>query len=211
MEMTGKGHDLRLEMNRLEAMLFASGDPVSVSALAEALGIQKEECRILANQLMKSYQQRQSGIRILQLEDQYQMTTNPAYYPDIVKLYKIKQQTRLTNAQMEVLSIVAYRQPVTRQEINDIRGVSSDAVISRLIELKLIEENGRLKAPGRPVLLATTDEFLRHFGLSSIKDLPDFPPEKNPEADSLKEVSESADDADEGENGPSDGTPADQV
>lgn len=190
MEMTDKGRDLRLELNKLEAMLFASGDPVSVTALSGALGITEDQCRVLAEELRKSYQQRGSGIRIVRLEDQYQMTTEPAYYPDIVRLYKVKQQTRLTPAQMEVLSIVAYRQPVTRQEINDIRGVSSDAVISRLIELDLIEENGRLKAPGRPVLLCTTDSFLRHFGLSSIKELPDFPQEKNPQADSLKDISD---------------------
>ena len=116
-------------------------------------------------------------MQILELEGRYQMTTRPAYYEQVKVLYRSAQKTELTDTQLETLAIVAYRQPITKQEIEDIRGVRSEGVINRLIEFDLIEEVGRLKAPGRPILLGTTESFLRSFGLKSIRDIPGLPEE----------------------------------
>ena len=129
-------------------------------------------------QLKRIYEEKQSGIQIERLENRFQMTTRPLYYEAIHVLYQTKQAIRLTDTQLETLSIIVYRQPVTRQEVSDIRGVASDNVISRLIQYDLVEEAGRMRAPGRPILLKTTDRFLRVFGLESVHDLPHLPPQQ---------------------------------
>ena len=116
-------------------------------------------------------------MQILELEGRYQMTTRPDYYEYVKVLYRSVQKTELTDTQLETLAIVAYRQPVTKQEIEDIRGVRSEGVINRLLEFDLIQEVGRLKAPGRPILLGTTESFLRCFRLKSLKELPGLPEE----------------------------------
>lgn len=163
------------EFRTLEALLFAAGEPVPVSNMSKVLGLTEGECRQMAEQLARIYEEEERGMQIIRLEKAYQMTTRPMYYDDIKVLYQSSQKVRLTETQLETLAIVAYKQPVTKQEIDDIRGVKSDNVVNRLLEFGLVEEAGRLKAPGRPALFKTTDEFLRSFGLSSIKEMPGLP------------------------------------
>ena len=163
------------EYRTLETLLFAAGEPVSVSNMSKVLGLTEGECRRLAENLARIYEEEERGMQIIRLEKAYQMTTRPMYYDDIKVLYQSSQKVRLTETQLETLAIVAYKQPVTKQEIDDIRGVKSDNVVNRLMEFGLVEEAGRLKAPGRPALFKTTDEFLRSFGLSSIKEMPGLP------------------------------------
>ena len=165
------------EKRAAEAVLFAAGESVSAEQLARALGQTPAVCRKIVAALAEEYEQEQRGMQILELEGRYQMTTRPAYYEQVKVLYRSVQKTELTDTQLETLAIVAYRQPITKQEIEDIRGVRSEGVINRLIEFDLIEEVGRLKAPGRPILLGTTESFLRSFGLKSIRDIPGLPEE----------------------------------
>lgn len=165
----------RRELELTRALIFASGEPVSLKDLAKVLALSEKEALQLVDLLKKKEEEKEGGIRILRLEDRYQMSTNPIYYPQIELLYKQQAEIRLTDVQLETLAIITYRQPVTRQEVSDIRGVASDAVISRLISLGLVEEAGRLKAPGRPVLLRTSDAFLKAFKLESVSDLPHLP------------------------------------
>ncbi len=169
------------EQNRLlraaEAVLFAAGESVSADQLARALDQTPTVCRRLVAQLSEEYDREGRGMQILELEGRYQMTTRPDYYEYVKVLYRSVQKTELTDTQLETLAIVAYRQPVTKQEIEDIRGVRSEGVINRLLEFDLIQEVGRLKAPGRPILLGTTESFLRCFRLKSLKELPGLPEE----------------------------------
>lgn len=163
---------LTKEYRVLEALLFAAGEPVSPADMSKVLGLTEVQCRRMTERLALLYDREQRGMQILKVEKSYQMTTRPAYYDDIKILYQSTQKVRLTDTQMETLAIIAYKQPVTKQEIDDIRGVKSDHVVNRLMEFGLVEEAGRLKAPGRPALFKTSNEFLRSFGLTSIQDLP---------------------------------------
>jgi len=123
---------------------------------------------------MDDYNIEKRGIKIIQLGSSYQMCTKPEYFDYIQRLAEPKRMQNLSNAAMEVLSIIAYRQPVTRAMIESIRGVSCDAIINRLIERNLIEETGRLDVPGRPMIFGTTEEFLRSFGVADLTELPDY-------------------------------------
>ena len=165
----------RREIEVIRALLFASGEPVSLKDMSKVLSLPKEICEKLTLQIQKELAEENSGIRVLRLEDRFQMSTSPAYYPDIELLYKQQAEIKLTDTQLETLAIITYRQPVTRQEISDIRGVASDAVVARLITMGLVEEAGRVKAPGRPVLLKTSDAFLKAFQLERVADLPHLP------------------------------------
>jgi segregation and condensation protein B len=124
--------------------------------------------------LIDKYDEEKRGLQIIRLEDSYQMCTRGIYNEYISKLAEPRRAQTLSNAAMEVLSIVAYKQPVTRSVIEQIRGVSCDTLVNRLLERNLIQEIGRLDTPGRPMLFGTNDEFLRCFGISSITDLPDY-------------------------------------
>jgi len=172
----------------LEALLFASGQSVELKDMAKVLELSTAQCRALADSLMASYDQHKNGMAIKRLETRYEMTSREDYYDSIRKLYQAKQEVTLTPTQLEVLAIVCYKQPVTRQEVSDIRGVASDGVISRLVQLGLVEEAGRVKAPGRPILLRTSDEFLRCFGIAETSELPAFPKEKKEAAEAAQAV-----------------------
>ena len=161
-----------------EAMLFASGDAVSTEALASVLDMVARTMENLMQELAQQYRSENRGIRIIRLEDAWQMCTDPARYDYVAALVLQPKKRRLTGVQMEVLSIIAYRQPVTRAEIDQIRGVNCDHAVNKLLEYGLIEEAGRMDAPGRPILCKTTAEFFRHFGLSSKDNLPVVSPEK---------------------------------
>ncbi len=157
----------------LESILFAAGESVEFSQLAEILEIEEKEVKELAESLQTSYEEQNRGLRVLFLEDSCQLCTREAFFPYIQKLKAPKRRLNLSPAAMEALAVVAYHQPVTRSSIEFIRGVNSDGPVNTLIERGLIEEHGRLDAPGRPILYVTTKEFLRSFGLSSLSGLPD--------------------------------------
>ena len=165
-----------LNLKRLEkiaeSLLFAAGEPVSLDSIARVLGQNPSTARKIVSQLKDYYDREERGMQILEIENSYQVTSRPDYYTHIKLLYRSGQKITLTETQLETLAIIAYRQPVTKQEVEEIRGVRSDNIINRLIDFNLVVEKGRLKAPGRPILFGTTDEFLRYFGFRSIRDLP---------------------------------------
>ena len=160
----------------LEAILFTMGEAVEVSRLAEVLEMKEKEVRKLLNHMQDRYQQENRGIALTWLEDSVQLCTKAEMYEYLIKIAKTPREMTLTETVLETLSIVAYKQPVTRVEIERIRGVSCDHAINKLLEYDLICELGRLDAPGRPLLFGTTEQFLRCFGVTSIDDLPEINP-----------------------------------
>ena len=159
----------------LEAILFASGDPVSTDRLAQAMEIEREDVIDCAEALALHYKKYNSGIRIVCMEDAYQLCSNPEYADLIVKTMRSRKPPKLSQAALEVLAIVAYFQPVTRAYIEDVRGVDSSYSVNMLTERGLIEPCGRLEVPGRPTLFRTTDNFLRVMELEHLEDLPALP------------------------------------
>ncbi len=158
----------------LEGVLFAAGDAVELDRLADIVDVDKRSLREILKQMMDQYNFERRGIHIIQLEDSYQMCTRGEFHDYIAMLAEPRRKQNLSNAAIEVLAIVAYKQPVTRSMIENIRGVNCDYVVNRLVERGLIEETGRLDAPGRPLLFGTTQEFLRCFGIASLKELPEY-------------------------------------
>lgn len=158
----------------IEGILFAAGDPVKIDRIADILDIDVKSTRVVMTALIDKYDEEMRGLKIIRLDDSYQMCTRGEYNEYIAKLAEPKRAQTLSNAAMEVLSIVAYKQPVTRSVVEQIRGVSCDHLINRLLERNLIQEIGRLDTPGRPMLFGTSEEFLRCFGIASVTDLPDY-------------------------------------
>ncbi len=158
----------------VEGVLFASGDAISVEKLSDIVDVDTKTLCSIINNLSDRYDSEKRGIMIIQLEDSFQMCTRPDYFEYISRLAESKKSQTLSNAAIEVLSIIAYRQPVTRTAIEQIRGVSSDTIVSRLVERGLVKEVGRLDAPGRPMLFSTTEEFLRCFNITALSELPDY-------------------------------------
>jgi len=156
----------------IEAVLFAMGDSVELSKLSHTLEMEPKEIQELIVEMNEQYQQQERGITIIELEDSYQLCTKPELYEYLIKVAKAPRKYVLSDTLLETLSIIAYKQPVTRLEIEKIRGVSCDHAVNRLLEFNLIQELGRLDAPGRPLLFGTTEEFLRTFGVKSLGDLP---------------------------------------
>lgn len=160
-----------------EAVLFAMGQSVELEQLAAALG-QDESCaRKAVLRLKEKYDQQKRGIQIIELENAFQLCTRQEYYPHLIRVAAAPKRPVLTDVVLETLSIIAYQQPITKMEIEKIRGVKSDHAVNKLIEYHLVYEAGRLDAPGRPALFATTEEFLRRFGIGSAADLPSLNPE----------------------------------
>ena len=162
----------------IESILFAMGTPVSEEQLAQVLNCHPVHVRQLIDQMAEEYESDDRGVSIVRIEDGYQLCTKKEAYEYLIKLVSIPRNYRLTDVQLETLSIIAYKQPVTKAEIEAIRGVSSDHAVNRLLEAGLVEERGRMDTPGRPVLFGTTTEFLRRFGLSNTDDLPDINAER---------------------------------
>lgn len=159
----------------VEGVLFAMGESVDCDRLCEAVGVEKEYLTNVVDKMIKEYNGDKSrGIKIIRLENSYQLCTKQEIYEYIRNFIARKGKNSLSNAALEVLSIVAYNQPVTRSSIEFIRGVNSDGSLSKLIELGLVDEVGRLDAPGRPILFGTTEEFLRCFGIESLEKLPEI-------------------------------------
>lgn len=169
--------ELLKEENTVEALLFTMGRSVSVEEIAIALNTGTHPARDAAERLRQKYMERQGGILIERLENRYQMCTNPSEFPGLIRVAKQPKKPVLTDVVMETLAIIAYKQPITKAEIERIRGVKSDHAVNRLVEYELIYEVGRLDAPGRPALFATSEEFLRRFGVQSLRDLPELSPE----------------------------------
>ena len=153
----------------LEALLFVAWEPAPVKRLAEALGLEPKFTQELLLELQEAYVGR--GFQLVEIAGGWQFLTQPEAAPYIERLYKPRAQ-QLSKAALETLAIVAYRQPVTRAEIDNIRQVKSDAMLAKLMEKTLVKEVGRLDAPGRPILYGTTQEFLAAFGLVSLQELP---------------------------------------
>lgn len=162
-------------ISKLEAMLFASGDPIDASKLAEVLDIDIETVTKMLGYLGASYDERQAGLMLIRVDNKYQICTREEHNEEVRKLLEIKKNTPLSNAAFEVLAIVAYNKTVTKSFIEQVRGVDCSGPVSSLVQKGLIEEKGRLDLPGRPLIYGTTDRFLRCFSLNSLDDLPELP------------------------------------
>ena len=164
--------DKREKKSIIESLLFAWGDPLSVKDISQVMDLGKKEVIELLEDLKEEFDYLRRGVQIVNIKDTYQLTTRSEHFEWVKKLAMPKDNKSLSNAALETLSIIAYRQPVIKSEIELIRGVKCDKAISTLMEKGLIEEAGRLEKTGRPRLYKTTDEFLRCFSLHSLSELP---------------------------------------
>ena len=162
----------------IEAILFAMGGSVELKKLAQAIGHDEETTKKIIRQMMDRYEKEDRGIRIIELEASFQMCTKKEMYEYLIRVAKQPKKQVLTDVLLETLSIIAYKQPVTKLEIEKIRGVKSDHAVSKLVEYDLVEEVGRMDAPGKPLLFGTTEEFLRRFSVHSLDELPAPNPEQ---------------------------------
>ena len=160
----------------IEAILFTMGESVEIARLAEVLGLDRKETEEILEEMRQSYEGDDRGIELIELEDAVQLCTKNAMYEYLIKIAKTPRKYTLSDTMLETLSIIAYKQPVTKLDIERIRGVSCDFTVNRLLEYDLIQELGRLDAPGRPMLFGTTEQFLRSFGVKSLSDLPELNP-----------------------------------
>ncbi len=160
----------------IEAILFAVGDSVETDRIAKAIGQDQETTRKIIYHMMERYKEEDRGIQITEFEDSFQLCTKREMYEYLIRVAKQPRRINLTDVLMETLSIIAYKQPITKLEIEKIRGVKCDHAVNKLIEYDLVRELGRLDAPGRPLLFGTTEEFLRHFGVHSLEELPEMNP-----------------------------------
>ncbi|WP_115737012.1 SMC-Scp complex subunit ScpB [Peptoniphilus sp. oral taxon 386] len=158
----------------IEGILFAWAEPVSVIELSKVIGQSQNKIRGLLQIIKEKYEKADSGLRLVILNDSYQISTKPENYDYISEFVSGKNKKNLSNAALETLSIIAYKQPVTKLEVEEIRGVKCDSTIKALSELGLIEISGQLEKIGRPNIYITTDEFLKKFGLSSLEELPEI-------------------------------------
>ena len=156
----------------IEAILFTMGESVELEKIADAIELDKKTTKKLINEMMQEWNDEGRGVAIMELDGAYQMCTRTEMYEYLIRIAKQPKRRVLTDVLLETLSIIAYKQPVTKMEIEKIRGVSSDHAVSKLVEYNLVCELGRLDAPGRPLLFGTTEEFLRSFGVQSIDELP---------------------------------------
>ncbi|OAA92239.1 SMC-Scp complex subunit ScpB [Clostridium coskatii] len=156
----------------IESLLFVSGEPLTLKQIASIIKLSSKHTKDLLKDMTVKYRQKSRGIKILNNEDKYSLVTKTenSYY--VEELLGNNSRQSLSQASLETLAIIAYKQPITRIDIDEIRGVKSDRAISTLVERKLIKENGRLSVPGRPILYGTTEEFLKYFGLENINEIP---------------------------------------
>lgn len=177
-----KGMEEEMEIEKLqgviEAILFTMGDSVELSKIAAAIEHDEKTTKKIIHNMMDRYEAENRGIRIIELEDSFQMCTKKETYEYLIRVAKQPKKYVLTDVLLETLSIIAYKQPVTKLEIEKIRGVKSDHAVNKLVEFGLAEEVGRMDAPGRPLLFGTTEEFLRRFSVQSLDELPTINPEQ---------------------------------
>lgn len=180
-----------LEINKLEgvieAILFTMGESVELSKIASAIEHDEATTRKIIHRMMDKYDAEDRGVRIIELEDSFQMCTKKEMYEYLIRVAKQPKRYVLTEVLLETLAIIAYKQPVTKLEIEKIRGVKSDHAVNKLVEYNLVCERGRLDAPGKPILFGTTEEFLRRFSVQSLDELPSMNPEQ---LESFKEEAE---------------------
>ncbi len=197
--------DLENLAAHIEAVLFSSGDPLAAEKICAAVAVPRKDLMEAADYLEKKYAAADSGIELLRLEDAFQLAVKKEFAADVKAVLEIKKGASLSPAAMEVLTIAAYNQPVTKAFVEHVRGVDSSGVVNSLVEKDLLCETGRLNLPGRPVAYKTTDNFLRAFGLSSIEELPPLPGRREQmtideaAAQNNKKVSD-GDDSDNGDN-----------
>lgn len=165
-----------MEIKRLEAVieavLFTMGEAVEVERIAAVIEHDVDTTRKIIRNMMDKYDAEDRGIQIIELDGAFQLCTKAEMYDSLVRIAHIPKKQALTDIMLETLSIVAYKQPITKAEIEAIRGVKSDHAVNKLVEYELVEEVGRLDAPGRPILFGTSEEFLRSFGIGSLDELP---------------------------------------
>ncbi len=173
----------------LEAILFACGEPVETERIAQVMQLEQQEVDRLADLLAQEYDEKSAGFQLIRLNQKLQLCSRPEYFDYVRDILELKRNTPLSQAAFEVLSVVAYNQPVTKSVIEQVRGVDCSGVIASLCEKGLIEEKGRLDLPGRPLLYGTTDDFLRCFSMRDLSDLPPLPedPESSEETEDSKE------------------------
>lgn len=160
----------------LEAILFSMGDSVELSVLANAVGKTQPQTRKILEEMQTELLSDDHGIQLLDLDGSWQLATKKEYFEDLIQIAMHPRKPTLTEVVLETLSIIAYKQPVTKAEIEKIRGVSSDHAVNKLLDYGLVQELGRLDVPGRPILLGTTENFLRYFGMDSTGNLPELNP-----------------------------------
>lgn len=160
--------------NTVECMLFVAGDPVPLTELARALEISRDEAGRLLVEMERDYRHEGRGVQLLVTEETAQLISNSEYISAVTTLLQPQQQRSVSQSLLETLAVVAYRQPVTRADIENVRGVRCDYAVSQLLKLGLISEAGRKNVVGRPMLFATTDRFLRQFGIHSLDEMPEF-------------------------------------
>ncbi len=180
-----------VEISRLEgvieAVLFTMGNSVELEKIAAAIGHDKDTTRRIIHRLMDKYESEDRGIRVIELQDAFQMCTKKETYEYLIRVAKQPKKYVLTDVLLETLSIIAYKQPVTKLEVEKIRGVKSDHAVNKLVEYNLVCECGRLDAPGKPILFGTTEEFLRRYSVQSVDNLPSLNAEQ---MESFKEEAE---------------------
>ncbi len=160
----------------IEAILFTMGESVELEKIASAIDLEKSITKEIIERMMAHYEDDSIGLQIIELDGAYQMCTKKEMYEYLIKVAKQPKRHALTDVLLETLSIIAYKQPITKVEIEKIRGVSCDHAVNKLVEYRLVCELGRLDAPGRPLLFGTTEEFLRSFGVQSVDELPTLNP-----------------------------------
>ena len=158
----------------VEALLFVWGDPLSSKDISKILEIKEKDVHKIINEMIDEFNYNRRGIRIIRIKGKYQLTTRPEHHHWVSKLTGESRLKSLSNASLETLSIIAYKQPITKNEIDTIRGVRSDKALETLMNKKLIKEIGRLERPGKPIIYGTTDEFLQYFGLEDLNGLPNI-------------------------------------
>ena len=166
--------NLKTQESVVESVLFTMGQSVEIRQLAAALESDEETAIQAVERLKEKYDKRKAGMQIVRLDDSYQMCSRVDYYENLIRVAATPKKQILSDVVMETLAIIAYKQPVTRLDVEKIRGVNCDHAINRLVEYNLVEELGRLDAPGRPLLFGTTEQFLRSFGVGSLEELPEL-------------------------------------
>ena len=164
--------EIKEKLGAIEAVLFASGEPVELYRIAEAVAVDVGTLPSLIRLLNERYEDYGSGITIKKLDSSYQMCSREEYAPQIREVLETKKNVPLSNAAMEVLTIIAYNQPISKGFVENVRGIDSSSIVNNLVENGLVEEAGRLDVPGKPIVYRTTSVFLRSFGLASLAELP---------------------------------------
>ena len=175
----------------IESILFVTGEPLSLREIAINLEMPPRYVEEVLNEMILDYETSSRGIKLISIKDEYQLVTKSENSDYIQKLLKKNKRQSLSQASLESLAIIAYKQPITRIDIDEIRGVKSESAIQKLIEKNLIKESGRLDVPGRPILYSTTDEFLRQFELNDLKELPSLDLFDNTDDDAEEILNES--------------------